>query len=182
MRAAVLLLIGFSVAHAETDPAASHLKKALAMHQAGQLEAAAAEYQQYLKAHPNQAEVRSNLGAVLVRLGRYSDAIAQYKSALKLNPGNSGIRLNLALAYFKAYELRSAIEELKALNTAKPGELRTALLLADCYLRLGENKAVVDVLRPFEATDDRAVDYVLGTALIRDNQIARGQELIDRLF
>src|SRR4051794_10792742 len=124
MRAAVILLVFFGVADAEIDPAASHLKKAVAMHQAGQLEAAAAEYQEYLKAHPSQAEVRSNLGAVLVRLGRYSDGIAQYKSALKLNPANANIRLNLALAYFKAYELRSAIEELNAVNKAKPGDLR----------------------------------------------------------
>ena len=59
-----------------------------------------------------------------------------------------------------------------------------ALLLADCDLRMGENRKVIELLGPREAAhpDDRAMIYVLGTALIRDNQTERGQKLIDRIL
>jgi tetratricopeptide (TPR) repeat protein len=49
---------------------------------------------------------------------------------------------------------------------------------------MGENKHVVELLSPLESThgDDRALTYLLGTALIRDNQIDRGQKIIDRIL
>ena len=57
-------------------------------------------------------------------------------------------------------------------------------MLSDCYLRLGENKKAVGVLSPLqrETPDDKALDYMLGTALIRDGQTERGQSLIDLIL
>jgi len=47
----------------------------------------------------------------------------------------------------------------------------------DCYLRLGRNADAVKLLElACEADpDDRAVDYALGTALIRDGQAQKGE-------
>src|ERR1035437_173606 len=56
---------------------------ALRMHQAGDLAAAAAGYNDCLAADPGRVDARSNLGAVLVKMGRYRDAIGQYLEALK---------------------------------------------------------------------------------------------------
>src|ERR1039458_9532290 len=46
---------------------------ALRMHQAGDLAAAAAGYNDCLAADPGRVDARSNLGAVLVKMGRYRD-------------------------------------------------------------------------------------------------------------
>ena len=61
---------------------------------------------------------------------------------------------------------------------------RPSFLLADCELRLGENKKVIELLAPLEkeSPDDKALIYLLGTALIRDKQPARGQVLVDRIL
>ena len=58
------------------------------------------------------------------------------------------------------------------------------LLLADCWLRQGEDRKVIDLLTPVEKQDprDQAIAYLLGTALLRDKQIARGQQMIDRIL
>jgi tetratricopeptide (TPR) repeat protein len=58
------------------------------------------------------------------------------------------------------------------------------LILADCQVRLGEYKKAIELLSPLEATygGDRAFAYLLGNALISDNQIPKGQALIDRVF
>src|SRR5689334_4595698 len=80
---------------------AQDLKNAVSLHQAGDYTGAIAGYQRFLKAHPEAASVRSNLGAALAHEGRLEEAIAEYKLALDADPRNPNVRLNLAVAYFK---------------------------------------------------------------------------------
>lgn len=127
---------------------------------------------------------RSNLGAALSRTGHYEDAVVEYRKALDLQPENLPVRMNLALAYYKAAQIAQAAAELERVLARQPGERQAVLLLSDCDLRLGENGKAVDLLSPLQrqTPDDQAVDYMLGTALIRDGQTARGQVLIDRIL
>jgi tetratricopeptide (TPR) repeat protein len=163
-------------------------EEATRLHQSGDLEGAIRGYQAILAKHPGRIDVRSNLGAAFSRLGRYEDAIAQYKQALEQDRRNQTIRYNLALAYYKAAFFAEAAGELEPLIAALPKTqaewLASVMLLADCQVRLGEYKKVIELLSPLEATygGDRAFAYLLGSALIGDNQIAKGQVLIDRVF
>jgi tetratricopeptide (TPR) repeat protein len=104
--------------------------------------------------------------------------------ALEQQPGNLPIRMNLALAYYKAAKISQAAGELEAVVAERPGERQPALLLSDCYLRLGEDRKAIDLLTPLQqqTPDDKALDYMLGTALIRDGQTARGELLVDRIL
>ena len=160
------------------------LQHAVELHQKGDPEGAIDAYQQFLKQRPDAYQIRSNLGAVLVSAGRYDEAIAQYRQALKAEPGNTAIALNLALAYYKAGQITEAAAELARLHAAQPANRQVTMLDADCQLRLGNNKAVIELLTPLQsdAAGDLAVDYMLGTALIRDQQPARGQVIIDRIL
>jgi tetratricopeptide (TPR) repeat protein len=158
------------------------------LHEAGDIEGAIREYQAILKFHPERVDVRSNLGAAYAGRGRYEDAIEQYKLALTLDSRNQTIRRNLALAYYKAALFAEAAAELTRFVAATPetSNLRkdAVLLLADCLVRLGEYKKVIELLSPLEATDpdNRTLAYVLGSALVGDGQVQRGQLLIDRVF
>lgn len=170
------------------------LANAVQLHQAGDFEGAIREYRAFLSTSPkgkSQIIARSNLGAALAHLGRYSEAIDEYRQALGAFPGvssdtreMSGVRFNLAVAYYKAGQIPDASRELTRLSNSQPDNMNVLLLLADCNLRMGENKKVVELLSPLEPThrDDRALIYLLGTALIRDNQIDRGQKVIDRIL
>ena len=62
------------------------LDRAIQLHQAGELQGAIRAYEACIAAEPNRVEARSNLGAVLAKLGRYQDAIDQYQAALKVAP------------------------------------------------------------------------------------------------
>ena len=70
----------------QARPAGCALDHAIQLHQAGDLPGAMREYQACIAAEPNRVEARSNLGAVLAKLGRYQDAIDQYQAALKVAP------------------------------------------------------------------------------------------------
>ena len=160
------------------------LRHAIELHQAGDIPGAIAEYGSYLKQVPKSVMARSNLGAALSKSGQYEAAIVEYQQALDLEPRNLPVRVNLALAYYKTAQISAAAEELGKAIKQQPSNRQAIFLLADCDLRLGENKKVIDLLTPLEKewSGDKALVYLLGTALIRDNQPARGQVLVDRIL
>ena len=133
---------------------------------------------------PGSVQARSNLGVALAHAGRYSEAIAQYQEALKRDPHNAVIQLNLALARYKQADFEKAASELVKLRKQQPDNKQSLYLLADCYLRLGRNSDAVTLLTPAYQADtaDRAAQYALGMALIREGQIERGQVVINRIL
>lgn len=162
------------------------LDRAIQLHQAGDFAGAIREYQACVAAEPNRVEARSNLGAVLAKLGRYQDAIDQYQAALKVASPDVAprLRFNLGLAYYKSFQIPEAAAEFEIVRTTQPADLNLALLLADCRLRTGEFQRAIDLLAPLEAShpDQPALDYVLGIAQIRAGRVTEGQSRVDRIL
>jgi tetratricopeptide (TPR) repeat protein len=177
-----------AIAQGRQDDVEGAFAEAMRLHQSGDIEGAIRGYLAILARRPELGDVRSNLGAAYARLGRYEEAIAQYKQALAADRRNQTTRYNLALAYYKAALFAEAAGELASLIDSipkdQPERLSAVLILADCQVRLGEYKKVIELLSPLESIygADRAFAYLLGNALISDNQIAKGQTLIDRVF
>jgi len=181
----LLTLPAAAVARSQTsDDAVAIVQHAYQLQQQGDYAAAADAYRAFLKLRPDEAGAHSNLGAVLVRLGRYDDAIAEYQAAEHLLPGDPRIGLNLALAYEKSGHLGEAASKLESVHAAAPQEKQVTLVLADCSLQMGENDRVIDLLQPLERDDpaDPAIAYMLGTALIRTGRMDDGQILLDRIL
>jgi tetratricopeptide (TPR) repeat protein len=160
------------------------LARALQLHQSGDFEGAVREYEAFLALRPERADIRSNLGAALARLGRYEQAVPHYRRALRLDSRNAAIRFNLAVALYKNDQIAAAADELAQAVAIQPENRNAALLLADCWLQTGEYKKVVALLEPKAAQygDDPALAYLLGTALIRDNQPDKGQVFIEKIM
>lgn len=150
----------------------------------GEIEQAIALYEQALKLQPDSVPMRTDLGVALARLGRYTEAISNYEQALKRDPENEVVRLDLALAWYKQANYAKAAEELELLRKGHPKNRQALYLLADCYLRLGKNGEVIALLQPdYDANPgDLAVDYALGTALIREGKIHEGEVVIDPIL
>lgn len=179
-----LLLLGATL-NGQTGTPRCAWDRAVQLHQSADFPGAAREYEVCLGSNPDRAEARSNLGAVLVKLGRYREAIDQYQAALKIAPSaiQSQLHFNLALAYYKSFQIGLAASELEALHAAQPADLKLALLLADCRLRTGRFKEAIDLLGPFDAQPgEPALDYVAGMALIRSGMVAEGQRRVDRIL
>jgi tetratricopeptide (TPR) repeat protein len=159
-------------------------KAATAAYDRGEVAQAISLYEQVIRLQPDSVAARTDLGVALVHEGRYSEGIAQYQEALKHDPGNLVARLDLALAWYKRGEFEKAARELQNLRQKQPQNQQTLHLLSDCYLRLGKNADVITLLKPiYEANpEDLALDYALGTALIREGQISQGEVVIDRIL
>jgi len=186
LAAGVLAVPAFAQSGPESDDAA--FARAIKLHESGDIEGAIRGYESILAKYPQSVEVRSNLGAAYSKLGRYEDAINQYTQALKIDDKNQTIRFNLALAYYKAAMFIEAADELTrfiaATPEAVPQRTNAVLLLADCNVRLGKYKTVIDSLSPLADADpnNRAVAFLLGSALLSDGRLSRGQQVIDRVF
>ncbi len=176
------------VATAQDTPDQRTLKHAVELHQSGQYVAAIEAYGEFLKAHPDAAAVRSNLGAALAHEGRMAEAIGEYRLALAAAPSNRGVRFNLALAYYKTGELQSAMREFEAVRAGSspddPQARHATLLVAECYLRQGNDRRVIEILDKAADADpgDLATAYLLGTALLHENQRERGAVMIQRIL
>ncbi|PYQ44879.1 MAG: hypothetical protein DMF77_06085 [Acidobacteria bacterium] len=184
---ALFVILAFSAAPlavAQSEDPKALIEGALADHKAGRFPEAIAAYQRFLEIQPGNVEIRSNLGAALSHEGRYAEAIDQYRQALAVDATRTAVRVNLALALYKAWEIAEAAQELEKVVAGQPGNKTARLLLADCYLRTGQFKKVVEALAILEPTaaDDHAVAYLMGMALILDEQPARGQVLIDLIL
>ena len=164
------------------QPGDDSFARAVKLHQSGDLDGAIGAYKEFLEKHPESVEARSNLGAVYARKGDYGRAIEEYKRALEFDDRNAAILFNLGAAYYKSAQINDAAALLARVLAAQPDNRNAAVLLADCHLRMGENKKVTDLLSPFSHKDDRALLYLLGTALIRDNQAEKGQALVDEIL
>jgi tetratricopeptide (TPR) repeat protein len=183
--AVLLVLLVAAAGAAQPLPDADALfAQAVARHQAGDVIGAIEYYQAALQKDPQRVDARSNLGAAYARLGRYDEAAEQYRQALAQAPGAAAVRFNLALALFKSARVGEAAAELEQVAARDPKNKAAVLLLADCQLQLGREAAVVELLGPREEElkDDRLFVYLLGTALVRANDLQRGQAYIDRLF
>src|SRR5215212_7023110 len=185
----IVLLLAWTAVPAQDSSAVveREFERATQLHRNGDLQGAVRAYLAILAAHPARVDVRSNLGAAYSALGRYEDAIEQYKRALIVDGTNYAIRFNLALAYYKAAWFSEAATELEKFIAAVPNSPQTAnaqLVLADCQVRLGEYKRVIQLLSPLADADsnNRVLAYLLGSALIGDGQLDKGQAIIDRLF
>jgi tetratricopeptide (TPR) repeat protein len=185
---AVLFALGLAMplAGSQAEPADPdvQLEQALALHRGGDILGAIDGYQAILEQHPDRGDARSNLGAAYAHLGRLEEAIEQYRLALAGESAAAGIRFNLALALYKADRLPEAVSELERVVAEQPENDNAVLLLAECHLREEENGRVVELLSPLEAGfgEDRTFAYLLGTALLREGDMERGQLLLDRVL
>ena len=181
----VALLALLACAVIAQDAAPEQLfRDAVAAQQRGDFDGAVAKYRELVRLRPDVPEVRANLGAALVHLGRFDEAIVEYESALSGNEGQVQIRMNLALAYYKAGRIQNAVAEFEKLHATEPTEKRITLLLADCWLQQDENGKVIDLLAPLDAQyqDDPAFSYLYGAALMRANQMDKGEQVMDRIL
>jgi tetratricopeptide (TPR) repeat protein len=103
---------------------------------------------------------------------------------LAIQPRQVAVRYNLALALYKAARVGDAAVELEKVLESAPDHAQAPLLLADCHLQLGDWNKVIAILDPLLEKDPEnpAILYMIGTALMRDQQYARGQRVLDRIL
>jgi len=169
-----------------SDSAQEAFARGIALYRAGDFDGAIREYRAALALDPSNFEARSNLGVALTRIGHYEEAVTVYRQALENAPPavTDHLRMNLALAYYKSGQISEAASLFEEVRKQLSDDLQVTLLSADCYLRLGNFDRVISLLSPVASAHpgDRAVNYMLGMALIRSGNMEKGQALVDSIL
>jgi tetratricopeptide (TPR) repeat protein len=185
---AALVFSGLAIARVANAQSSENLDALLAqavdMQQAGDLLGAVEAYRVILQTVPDRADVRSNLGAAYVKLGRLEDGLREYREAIRLDEANPTYHFNYGLALYKSGQHEAAATELQRVTELDASNRGAVLLLGDCLLQLGRDADVIALLSPRDAdfSSDLAYAYILGMALVRRGEMERGQVLIDRIF
>lgn len=87
------------------------LQQAFALHESGHLEAAAEAYRGLLRALPGMPTLLSNLGMVLLQMGREGDGLPFLERSLRIEPAQPSIRAACAMAYVKIGRPELALTE-----------------------------------------------------------------------
>jgi protein O-GlcNAc transferase len=82
------------------------------------------EFEKVVRLAPNSEQGHSDLGTVLLRLGRTGDGIRELEKALAIKPGDGNAQLNLALGYQQAGQSAKALPWFAKLEAASRTEKR----------------------------------------------------------
>lgn len=97
------------------------LAQAFALHEAGELEAAVSAYRGLLRALPVATVIISNLGAVLLQLGRREEGLPLLERSLRIDPQQPAVLAACAMAYIEVGRAEAALERCEQALRLAPG-------------------------------------------------------------
>ena len=162
----------------------AHFSRAVELQQKGDLQGAREAYEASLKLIPRRSDALSNLGIIHAKLGQYEKAISSYKTALEIDPAENITRLNLGIAYYQTEHFIEAQTEFQQVVKAQPENFQARFLNGMCLFYAGKfNPAIVEFEKVYAVQPENiSVAYALANAYIQNEQIDKGQLLIDKVF
>jgi predicted O-linked N-acetylglucosamine transferase (SPINDLY family) len=154
---------------------AGPLQQAVALHQSGRLDEAAALYKEVLKQAPGHFDAVHLLGVVALQQGRLDEAETRLRSALEIQPANAPANNNLGTTLMRAGRLDEARTAFEKAVKSKPGDTDALINLGTVLRRLGRPGESVAPLRKAFAANSKsyAVCEQFGASLL-DTGDSRG--------
>lgn len=125
-------------------------QRALSLHQSDKLAEAEGLYKTLLRYFPNQVEVLTNFGVLLLKAGRHDEGERQLKKSLAMHPGQPVALYNLGVSFQNLTRLEEAIACYDQAIALNPGDFQS---------HLNRGNALKDLRRCTEAKQsfDRAI-------------------------
>lgn len=117
----------------------------------GNFSRAAECYINYLKGHPQDAEVHQRLGLVYYLSNRFAEAIPVFQRALKLDQTQWGSALFLGICLYRVGQFKKAVEPLHFALKLKPDLPEGHFWLGSTLLALGKTEEAISQLQMVSA-------------------------------
>ncbi len=161
-----------------------HFQRGDAWRMLGDLDASIAEFRRAVAANPASALAHNNLGASLLRRGRFTEAQASLHEAVRLDPAYVDARANLALALAAKGDDAGAVAQLAVAVQRAPDRAPLRAQLGALLLRLGRSEAAVPHLEAAAGLvpDEPKPRYLLALAQLESGRAAAGQANLEALL
>jgi tetratricopeptide (TPR) repeat protein len=97
-------------------------------------------FQKMAATNPNFATIHLNLGAALVRKGRFEEALLSYENAAALVPGWSDVAFNRGNLFYRIGRYEEALKDYQSVLKNDPGDWEALLNLGNVYTALGRTE------------------------------------------
>ena len=157
------------------------LPQAVAHHQAGRLEQAAAMYESILRDSPVQFDAAHLLGVVAMQEGRLEDAQREIKDALKIKPNDQPALINLTAVYLRAGKLELAVESGEQAARLLPASVDAMINYGTVLHRMGRYHDAIVPLEIAQSMNPRStvVCNLLGACLMKTGDIRRAATIFE---
>lgn len=168
----------------DINPALYYNLKGLAYASQGNIDAAEAVFREGLQTTPEaQADLASNLVAILARSGRLAEARELATESLGANPEHLGLLMNLARLSASSGDDQGTEDFLKRAVAAYPESLRPLGTLAELYLSSNRPEQAVAVLGEGQAVHGDSADWLqlMARAQLAADNPAAAADLLQQL-
>jgi len=146
-------------------PPSDQFKRAVKLHQQGDLAMAEFMYRQILRQEPDYVEVTYLLGLLANQTDRPAEAIERINQYLEFKPDDAQAVAILGLCYFDLKEYGSAVSMFKRSLEMNPGVIHTTLNLAKAQFQLKDFTAACETYEGVLALLGQDVEAMIGVAL-----------------
>ena len=153
------------------DPAAAGAVE----YSAGNYTSSLEQFQAAVAKNPNDAESLSNLGQLLVRLGRVADAIPYFERAIQIIPQRWAYRFNLARAQGLLGKWDESIATYREAQRLFPNDYATTFNLALALHKKGDDAAAVDEYKKAIGLDPNDPSFRMALAISLEKLQRRGE-------
>jgi predicted O-linked N-acetylglucosamine transferase (SPINDLY family) len=156
-------------ASARNDAPQESIARAVDLHQAGQLDAAADIYKQILARAPRDFDANHLLGVVALQQGQFETAQGLINLALSIRPSDASAMGNLGLSYLRDGKPQQALPWLEKARAVEPNSPIALTNLASVLLGLDRHEEAIPLARKARELDPEAYDAcnVLGACLLK---------------
>jgi Flp pilus assembly protein TadD len=132
---------------------------------AGNYSSALEQFQAAIAKNPDDAEALSNLGQILVKLGRVAEAIPYYERAIKIIPQRWAYRFNLARAQGLLGKWDEAVATYREAQQLFPNDYATSFNLALALHKKGDDVGAVDEYKKAIELDPSDASFRMALAI-----------------
>ncbi len=149
--------------------------------QAGQLDEAAAVFEEINQAHPGILEVNRNLGFIYVQQKDWAKAEASFSAALELRPGDPDFVAALVKIYEESGQEEKARELIGRAASENPEDGTAQFNQGIFLLKEGRNEEAMGAFEAALAADPPAFEahYYLGTLLVGQGKVPEATEHLE---
>ena len=104
-------------------------------------------YKRKLEDSPNDANITSNLGAIMQKEGKFDEALRYYSKAEYLDPSNVSTRINVGTLYQQKGDYKTAITAYDSILIVNPDNIEANIYKAQSLAKLGNTKEATDIYK-----------------------------------